>query len=102
MLQPLLAAPVAPIAQVIDLKGRFRLRSGGTHLDLSQGMKAPQDRLVRHLAIAIAVKLVVLTGIWWSFVRDERVGVDVEKASVHLGDPVAPLPLPPVINGAQP
>lgn len=65
-------------------------------------MKARQDRLVRHLAIAIAVKLLVLTGIWWSFVRDERVGVDVEKAAAHLSAPAAPIPLPPAINGAQP
>jgi hypothetical protein len=65
-------------------------------------MKAAQDRLVRHLAIAVALKLVVLTAIWWAFVRDERVGVDVDRAAAHLGAPVDAKPLPSVPSGAQP
>ena len=65
-------------------------------------MKAAQDRLVRHLAIAVALKLVVLTAIWWAFVRDERVGVDVDRAAAHLGAPVDANPLPSVPSGAQP
>lgn len=47
-------------------------------------MKAAQDRLVRHLVIAIVLKLVVLTGLWSAFVRDERVGVDADRAAAHL------------------
>jgi hypothetical protein len=75
-------------------------------LDTYQGMKAAQDRLVRHLVIAVALKLVVLTGLWWAFVRDERVGVDAERAADHLGTVVdaRPLPSAPVsaIRGATP
>jgi hypothetical protein len=69
-------------------------------------MKTAQDRLVRHLVIAVALKLVVLTGLWWAFVRDERVGVDADRAAAHLGTAVdaGPLPSAPVrpISGAQP
>lgn len=63
------------------------------HLDTHQGMKASQDRLVRHLVIAVALKLVVLTGLWWAFVRDERVGVDADRAAAHLGTVVDARPL---------
>ena len=69
-------------------------------------MKAAQDRLVRHLVIAFALKLVVLTGLWSAFVRDERVGVDADRAAAHLGAVVDASPLPSVpvrpISGAQP
>lgn len=45
-------------------------------LDTHHGMKAAQDRLVRHLAIAVALKLAVLTGLWWAFVRDDQHSAD--------------------------
>ena len=51
-------------------------------------MNAAQDRLVRHLAIAVSLKLVVLVGLWAAFVRDERVSVDVDQAAAHLRAPV--------------
>jgi len=78
----------------------------GMRLDNCQGMKAAQDRLVRHLAIAIALKLVVLTGLWWAFVRDERVGVDAERTAAHVGASADAEPRVPAAvgarNGAQP
>lgn len=33
-------------------------------------------RLARELWIVVLLKLVVLTGLWWAFVRDARVTVD--------------------------
>lgn len=76
------------------------------HLDTYQGMEAAQDRLVRHLVIAVVLKLVVLTGIWWAFVVNEQVGVDADRAAAHLGAPVDanPLPSTPVStrSGAHP
>lgn len=57
-------------------------------------MKANQDRLLRHLAIAVALKLVVLLVLWWAFVRDERAVIDAERAAAHL--------TPPTPAGAQP
>ena len=65
-------------------------------------MRAAQDRLVRHLAIAIVLKLVVLAGLWWAFVRDGRTGVDADRAAAHLGAPAHASPSPPVLSGAHP
>ncbi|AGX86441.1 cytochrome oxidase putative small subunit CydP [Candidatus Symbiobacter mobilis] len=40
---------------------------------------APLDRsLLRKLVVAVLLKLVVLTILWWAFVRDHRVAVDPE------------------------
>lgn len=44
-----------------------------------------RDRLlVRKLAVVLAIKLVVLTGLWWGFVRDQRVPVDTDRAAMQL------------------
>lgn len=48
-------------------------------------MKPVDSRLVHHLAIAVALKLVVLSVLWWAFVRDDRVDIDVERAAAHIG-----------------
>jgi hypothetical protein len=46
----------------------------------------PADRrLLRHLVAAVTVKLVLLTAIWWGFVRDERVSIDSEAAGARIG-----------------
>ena len=47
-------------------------------------MSSAERRLVRHLAIAIVLKLAVLAALWWAFVRDDRVGVDAEAAAAHV------------------
>lgn len=52
----------------------------------------PADRrLLRHLVIAVTVKLILLTAIWWGFVRAERVSVDSEAAAARIsaGAPVS-------------
>jgi hypothetical protein len=96
------AAKALPEPQAVDRKQLYGWRPSGTRLDTCHGMKAAQDRLVRHLAIAVVLKLVVLTALWWAFVRDERVGVDVDRAAAHMGSPVDATPLPSVPSGAQP
>jgi hypothetical protein len=52
----------------------------------------PLDRaLVRKLAVVLVIKLAVLTGLWWVFVRDQRVAVDTgSAASQMLGTRPAP------------
>jgi hypothetical protein len=35
------------------------------------------------------LKLAVLCGLWWVFIRDERVGVDIDRAAAHLVVPGA-------------
>jgi hypothetical protein len=51
-----------------------------------------RDRtLVRKLAVVLVVKLAVLTGLWWGFVRDQRVPVDTDSAAMQmLGSRPAP------------
>jgi cbb3-type cytochrome oxidase subunit 3 len=39
-----------------------------------------QDRTARHVAILLALKLSLLAGLWWAFVRDAR--LDPDEAQV--------------------
>jgi len=52
-------------------------------------MKTPDKSLVTKLAIAVMVKLVVLTGIWWAFFHDQRVAVDAKLVSDQFLSPGA-------------
>lgn len=54
-------------------------------LFLQQGMcmKTPPHSLVRKLAWAVVIKL-LLTAIWWCFLAGQKVEVDAEQASRHL------------------
>lgn len=45
----------------------------------------PDKRLLRHLAVAVLIKLAVLAGLWWAFVGDSRVVVDAEVIADRLG-----------------
>jgi hypothetical protein len=53
-------------------------------------MKSDPTRLVHHLAIAVALKLVVITALWLAFVQDARVEVGAEQAAAHIGSPTPP------------
>jgi hypothetical protein len=46
-------------------------------------------RLFRHLAVAVLLKLLALTVLWWAFIRDARVDVDANQAVSRLGSPVS-------------
>lgn len=48
-------------------------------------MSRPDNRLLRHLAVAIALKLAVLAVLWWAFVSETRVEVDAARAAAHIG-----------------
>ncbi len=41
-------------------------------------MKPVDQLLVRRLAVVLVIKLVLLFGLWWWFVRDQRVTVDTQ------------------------
>lgn len=58
-------------------------------------MTRDEQRLLRHLVIAVAVKLAVLAALWWVFVRDQHVPVDAERSAQQLG-------ITPAAPGAQP
>ncbi|PKO68070.1 MAG: hypothetical protein CVU22_10020 [Betaproteobacteria bacterium HGW-Betaproteobacteria-16] len=40
--------------------------------------------LVRELAFVLALKLVVLTALWWGFVHEQQVSVDGQAAASQL------------------
>jgi hypothetical protein len=64
----------------------------GTRLDTPDGMS---DRgLLRHLGWVVALKLAVLVALWWTFVRDARVGVDDGVAAARLATPVGSVTAP--------
>jgi hypothetical protein len=53
---------------------------------------AADSRLLRHLGWVVALKLLVLAGLWQAFVADQRVPVDVNAAAMHLGAAPASAP----------
>lgn len=57
-------------------------------------MNLSDRRLLKHLGWAVALKLVVLTALWWAFIREARVPVDSERAALHL--------LPPSTSSSSP
>lgn len=50
-------------------------------------MRPDEHRLVRHLAWVVVIKLLALVGLWWMFVRDQRVSTDAAAATQHLAAP---------------
>lgn len=47
-------------------------------------MKPSDKTLLQKLALALLVKLVLLAGLWWGFVREQRVAVDDQAAATQL------------------
>ena len=54
-------------------------------------MTPDERRLVRHLVTAVLVKLAVLVGLWWGFVRDQRVEAGAAQTAAHIGA-ITPVP----------
>lgn len=50
-------------------------------------MTRDEQRLLRHLVMAVVIKLALLTALWWVFVRDAQVAVDAQSTASHLGGP---------------
>lgn len=46
-------------------------------------MKPNDQQLVRRLVLVLLIKLVLLFGLWWSFVRDQRVTVDASGMALQ-------------------
>lgn len=61
----------------------------------------PMDRgLWRHILWALAFKAVLITSLWWAFVRDQQVHVDAQSVAQALAP--APSPSSPSKKDAQP
>lgn len=54
------------------------------------------QRLLRHLIVAIVVKLAALAGLWWWLVRDARVSVDADAAAAWVTAPASGAAHPPM------
>lgn len=52
-------------------------------------MTISDKRLRRHLLTAVVIKLLVLTLLWWLFIRDSRVSVDSNTISDRIGVPTS-------------
>jgi hypothetical protein len=50
-------------------------------------MTTDDRRLLRHLVIAVLVKLAALAALWFWFVRDATVRVDSDRAALRLVSP---------------
>jgi len=50
-------------------------------------MNLADRKLLREIVIVVILKLVVLTGLWWAFVRDARVTVDAAAVAVQVSAP---------------
>lgn len=46
-------------------------------------MKPADQSLVKRLAWVLVIKLVLLFGLWWGFVRDQRVTVDASGMAMQ-------------------
>lgn len=51
---------------------------------MSIGMTRNEKRLLCHLIIAVLIKLVALTALWWVFVRDADVSVDAGRVAEKI------------------
>jgi hypothetical protein len=76
--------------QTTDYSGIFRNAPFGLELAKWSGMTRDESRLVRHLAIAILVKLALLVALWWVFVRDHRVDADRAASQISANVPIPP------------
>ena len=54
-------------------------------------MNFSDTTLLKKLALVLLLKLLVLTVLWWVFVRDQQVAVDGNRAAAQLLHPAAPV-----------
>lgn len=52
-------------------------------------MTPSEHRLLRHLVIAVLIKLAVLVLLWWLFVRDARVDADAGSVAERIGGTIS-------------
>jgi len=54
-------------------------------LPMSQG----NTRLRREIYAIVIIKLLIIFGLWWVFIRDARVEVDGQRLAEHLAQPAS-------------
>jgi hypothetical protein len=58
-------------------------------------MRLPDRNLRKEIVVILIVKLIAITAIWWAFIRDARVSVDVMETARHFSSPEQPAVNPP-------
>ena len=53
-------------------------------------MTQTDRKLLRELTVVVVLKFIVLTALWFAFVRDQRVSVDAEHAAAVVTAPSVP------------
>jgi hypothetical protein len=76
------------MAKWLTAKDFYPAGDGGTVLGNSPaGTHAMEHRdrpLLHKLATVLVIKLLVLTALWWGFVRDQRVPVDTDATAMQM------------------
>jgi hypothetical protein len=57
--------------------------------------------LLRHLTLAISLKLVALVALWWFFVHGHRVDSDPAQTAIHLLQPFSAVAAQATAAGAS-
>jgi hypothetical protein len=58
-------------------------------------MRSRDRNLRKEIFVILIVKLIAITAIWWAFIRDARVDVDVAATARHFSGPEQPAVNPP-------
>jgi len=58
-------------------------------------MRLPDRNLRKEIVVILIVKLIAITAIWWVFIRDARVSVDVVEVAHHFSGAEQPAVNPP-------
>lgn len=52
-------------------------------------MNPSEQILLRHLTLVVVIKLVLITALWWAFIRDAKVPVDPGAMAAQVAAPAS-------------
>ena len=52
-------------------------------------MNTTDRRLVREITMVIVIKLMLITALWWAFIRDAKVPVDPSAMAAQVATPAS-------------
>lgn len=52
-------------------------------------MNTTDRRLVREITVVIVIKLILITALWWAFIRDAKVPVDPGAMAAQVATPAS-------------
>lgn len=57
-------------------------------------MNLSDQGLLRHLVVVVLIKLILITTLWWVFIRESRVSVDTAAMAAQVSTSTPPLHQP--------